>query len=112
MRSPGCEYSSTDARLLLTRLVHCVCTLSIRAIGEVKMVLMLWRAAATGTGTELSGVFTAVSFRTPVTRKSTVGRMVMLPNKAKIKCKQWAENHDAHVPLLLMINVTEMHEAV
>lgn len=43
------------------------------------MVLMPCRAADTGTGTELSTAFTAVSLSTPVIRKSTVGRMVMLP---------------------------------
>ncbi len=80
---PGCECSSTDARLLLTRPVHCVCMLSTRASGEVMMVLMPCRAADTGTGTELSAVFTAVSLSTPVIRKSTVGRMVMLPVKVK-----------------------------
>lgn len=80
---PGCECSSTDARLLLTRPVHCVCMLSTRARGEVMMVLMPCRAADTVTGTELSAVLTAVSLRTPVIRKSTVGRMVMLPVRAK-----------------------------
>lgn len=43
------------------------------------MVLMPCRAADTGKGTELSTAFTAVSLSTPVMRKSTVGRMVMLP---------------------------------
>lgn len=47
------------------------------------MVLMPCRAADTGTGTELSSALTAVSFSTPVIRKSTVGRMVMLPSKGK-----------------------------
>lgn len=47
------------------------------------MVLMLCRAAATGTGTELSAALIAVSFNTPVIRKSTVGRMVVAPVKTK-----------------------------
>lgn len=84
---PGCECSSTDARLLLTRPVHCVCMLSIRASGEVMMVLMPCRAADTGTGTELSAVLTAVSLSTPVIRKSTVGRMVMPPAQVKRNCE-------------------------
>lgn len=46
------------------------------------MVLMPCRAADTGTGTKLSAVLTAVSLSTPVIRKSTVGRMVMLAVKA------------------------------
>lgn len=85
--SPGCAYSSTEARLLLTRLVHCVSVFSARASGEVMMVLMPCRAAETGTGTELSGVFSAVSRRTPVIRNSTVGRMVMLPVGGREKNK-------------------------
>ena len=80
---PGCEYSSTDARLLLTRQGHCVWILSARASGEVMMVLMPCRAADTVTGTELSEVLTAVSLSTPVIRKSTVGKIVMLPVKAQ-----------------------------
>lgn len=58
--------------------------LSSQANGEVMMVLMPCRAADTGTGTELSAALIAVSFRTPVIRKSTVGRMVVAPVKAKI----------------------------
>lgn len=45
------------------------------------MVLMPCRAADTGKGTKLSAVLTAVSLSTPVIRKSTVGRMVMLAVK-------------------------------
>lgn len=47
------------------------------------IVLMPCRAADTGIGTDLSEVLTAVSLSTPVIRKSTVGKIVMLPEKAK-----------------------------
>lgn len=79
MCSPGSDCSSTEARLLLTRLVHCVCMLSTCASGEVMIVLMPCRAADTVRGTELSAALSAVSLSTPVIRKSPVGRMVMLP---------------------------------
>lgn len=82
---PGCEYSTTDATLLLTRLVHWGCVLSTRASGEVMMVLMACRAADTGRGTKLSEVFRAVSFSTAVIRYSTVGRIVILPVKTQRK---------------------------
>lgn len=41
------------------------------------------KAAETGRGTELSADLSAVSLSTPVIRKSTVGRMVMLPAEEK-----------------------------
>lgn len=92
---PGCECSSTDARLLLTSPVHCACMLSTRTSGEVMMVLIACRAADTGTGTKLSEFFTAVSLSTPVIRKSTVGRMVMLPIKEKRNCKKKSASYVA-----------------
>lgn len=110
---PGCEFSSTDARLLLTRPVHCVCMLSTRASGEVMMVLMPCRAADTGTGTELSAVLTAVSLNTPVIRKSTVGRMVMPPARAKRNCEtSFHREHSYANNIRLTLNVTQMHIAL
>lgn len=55
------------------------------------MVLMPCRAGDTGTGTELSEVLTAVSLSTPVIRKSTVGRMVILPIKEKSNSDKWVQ---------------------
>lgn len=49
------------------------------------MVLMPCSAADTDVGTELSAVLIAVSLSTPVIRKRTVGRMVMLPENRNHK---------------------------
>lgn len=57
--------------------------LSTCASGDVMIVLMPCKAADTGSGTELSADLSAVSLSTPVIRKSTVGRMVMLPAEEK-----------------------------
>lgn len=59
--------------------------LSTCASGDVMIVLMACKAADTGSGTELSADLSAVSLSTPVIRKSTVGRMVMLPAEEKKK---------------------------
>jgi len=78
--TPGWEYSSTEARVLRTRLVHCARVLSPRGRAEVMMVLRPCSAADTGTGTEGSAaLLRAVSLSTPVIRKRAVGRIVMLP---------------------------------
>lgn len=69
------------------------------------MVLMPCRAADTGTGTELSATLTAVSLSTPVIRKRTVGRMVMLPAEGKINGK--GSFHSEH--RCVTVNRTQHH---
>lgn len=70
--------------------------LSTCASGEVMIVLMPCKAADTGRGTELSADLSAVSFSTPVIRKSTVGRMVMLPveEEKKPQSARLQKNYD------------------
>lgn len=75
------------------------------------MVLMPCRAADTGAGTELSDVLTAVSLSTPVIRKSTVGRMVMLPieEKSNYDTSLHCESHIAMLmKFVLSFNLTHI----
>lgn len=83
------------------------------------MVLMPCRAADTGRGTELSEVLTAVSLSTPVIRKSTVGKIVMLPvrmekkKSVRIGISFHIEDRIAMLIIfILALNLIQMHIAV